>query len=1386
MLDFLLISTKSSKRGMIEIYPHYKCRKSHDLMIRGGDFYAIWLDDAGKWSTDEQDAIDLIDRELDIFAEKNRDKFDGTVKVEHLWDSENGRIDKWHNYCRRQALNSFVSLDEKLVFANDPISKKDYSSKRLPYPLADGNRDSYEKLMSTLYTEEERHKIEWAIGAIVTGASKKLQKFIVLYGAAGTGKSTVINIIEKLFEGYCSVFDAKALGSNKDAFSLEAFSSNPLVAIQHDGDLSRIEDNTKLNSLVSHESMRVNEKYMKTYSNSFKAFLIMGTNKPVKITDAKSGLLRRLIDVTPSGNKLPRKTYDELKEKIDFELGAIAWHCREVFLKDPHYYDAYVPVSMLSSTNDFYNYVVELYFLFSNSDGITLAEAWEHYKEYCDDSNSIQMKRIIFKEELKNYFEEYCDRYTLEDGSRVRSYYKGFRLDKIEGVTEVKQEPKKDDIWLKFDSETSYFDEYCKDELAQYAKENGTPKKSWEYVSSKLSDIDTSKLHYVQISDIQHIVIDFDIKDENGNKCLEKNIEAANKFPPTYAELSKSGGGIHLHYIYKGDAEQLCRIYDDHIEIKVFTGKAPLRRMLTKCNSLPISDISAGLPIKETKMISTKTIENERMLRALIKKNLDKKVHGNTKQSINFIDHLLNEAYDSGMSYDVTNMRNAIIAFAGASSNNKDYCLKVAHNMRFRSDDIKENEDIDNVVDNSETVEQIVFYDVEVFPNLFIICWKFMDEDGKPPKQVSRMINPSAEEVKKLVRFKLIGFNCRRYDNHILYARMLGYSLEQLYLLSKAIIDGNNNVLFGKAYSLSYTDVFDFAATKQSLKKWEIELGIHHKELGLPWNKPVPEEMWLKVAEYCDNDVIATEATFKHLKADWTARQILADLSGLSVNDKTNKLTAKIIFGNDNNPQKKFIYRNLAEPVFELDDDILDFLKETFPEMMVQRHGKAGSLLPYFESYKHENGKSTYRGENISEGGQTFSIPGMYGNVALLDIVSMHPHSALLEVIFGLLYTKRFKDILQARVYIKHKEFDKAGKLLDGLLNPYIEKVKAGEISSKDLAYAIKIAINMVYGMTSAGFDNLFKDPRNIDNIVAKRGALFMVDLKHEVQARGFTVVHIKTDSIKIADATPEIIEFVMNFGKRYGYTFEHEATYEKMCIVNKAAYIAKYKEPEKDENGNDIWWTATATEFQIPYVFKKCFSKEKITFNDYCCTFAVTKGDLYLDMNEDIPQLPPEEAKELETIEKLLNSKDEEKIQKYLTRKGIDSDYLGERYSQLTEKEKLTHNYQFIGKVGSFVPVKSGGGELFRIQDGKPYAATGSSKKRWLEAEVVKTLNLEDNIDISYFDALMNTAIEDIEFHCDFHWFASDAPYIMHGTYEWNDEYGLYSPLYEEQVPFR
>lgn len=1252
-MDFYQIKERSVKGGIIEVYPDFKVTRSKDLMVRGKSFYAIWDESKGLWSTDEYDVQRLVDEELMTYRNRLADTTSDVVRVKLMSEFSTNSWTQYRNYLAHIS-DSSHQLDEQLTFANTEVKKKDYVSKRLPYSLEDGTTEAYDEILGTLYDPEERRKLEWACGAIVSGDARTIQKFIVLYGEAGTGKSTYLNILQKLFAGYYTTFEAKALTSSSNAFSTEVFKSNPLVAIQHDGDLSKIEDNTKLNSIISHEEMTMNEKYKPSYMARVNCFLFMATNKAVKITDAKSGIIRRLIDVRPSGRKVPTKRYHDLMSRLDFELGAIAHKCLEVYRSmGKNYYSNYRPLDMILQTDVFFNFVESNYSIFKEQNSTTLSQAYEMYKTYCDEALvDFKMPRHRFREELKDYFSKFYEM-TRVDGKQIRSYYSNFITAKFTIGDVPKEEPPPS--WLVLDSTKSYFDEIARDYIAQYANPKETPSKKWSDVNTTLQSLDTTRLHYV-ILPHNHIIIDFDLKDDNGEKSVTKNMEEASKWPPTYAEFSKSEKGLHLHYIYDGDPDKLSHIFAEGIEVKVFktgsVGPSSLRRKLSKCNELPIATISSGLPVKEEKVINFNSVKSEKTLRELIKKNLRKEVHPGTKPSIDFIYKLLEDAYKSDMKYDVTDMRSAIFAFANNSTHQPEYCVKLVNKMHFQSEEISENkEDYSN--------DALVFYDVEVFPNLFVVVWKYAGKENT----CVRMVNPTSQEIEDLLRLKLVGFNCRRYDNHILYARYIGYDNTQLYSLSKKIIGESRSAFFGEAYNLSYADVYDFSSKKQSLKKFQIELGIHHQELGIPWDQPVSEDKWDLVAEYCENDVTSLEVVFEDRKEDFIARQILAELSGLSVNDTTQSHTAKIIFGNDQRPQEKFIYTNLSE---------------------------------MFPGYTFENGQSFYRGEDPGEGGYVYAEPGVYENVALLDVASMHPTSIEVLNMFGP-YTKNYSEMKAARIAIKHKEYDKAKQMMGGMLAKYLISPE----QSDALAYALKIVINIVYGLTSASFSNKFRDPRNVDNIVAKRGALFMIDLKHAVQEQGYIVAHIKTDSIKIPNATPEIIKFVMDFGKKYGYTFEHEATYDKFCLVNDAVYIARYKDGKHKGE-----WTATGAQFAHPYVYKTLFSKEPIEFNDLCETKSVSSY-LYLDMNEDKPE---------------------------------------------------EHNYQFVGKVGLFCPIMPGhgGGILLREKDEKYYAATGSKGYRWLEAEAVKALGKESSIDLAYFRGLANSAIDTIKQFADFDWFVN------------------------------
>lgn len=1351
-------------------------------MIRGGDFYAVWVEEKGIWSTNEQDVVRIVDREVKKYAEEYAKQTNDTVIPLYMKSSSSGMIDKWHKYVKQQMRDTYKMLDEKIIFENDPVNKQDYASKRLPYPLLPCDTPAYDRLISTLYSPENRLKIEWAIGAIVTGDSKKIQKFLVFYGKPGSGKSTILSIIDGMFEGYCESFDSKALGDSKNQFALEAFSSNPLVAIEHEGNLSKIEDNTRINSLVSHDKMRMNEKFMKTYTNKFKTFIILSSNHPVKITDAKSGLLRRLIDVNPSGEKIPQREYDQLVEQVKFEYPGIAYHCRQVYLDNKTVFNDYVPVSMMSATNDFYNFVADNYLIFKRENQVTLGHAWELFKNYCDDARvPYPMQQRAFKEELKNYFEEFYDRTTDEDGSRVRSVYKGFKTEIFE-IKAGKRKPEKEvtpteSHWLDFKEQQSIFDKRFENCFAQYGNNEEKPFKKWENVTTTLKDLNTSQLHYILIPEEENLItVDFDIPDEDGNKSFERNFMEACNWPPTYAELSKSGAGIHLEYFYIGDPNDIAPIQSPHIEVKISKGNASLRRKLTKCNSMPIATISSGLKRKEKKLQQEMDgVMTEKGLITLIERNLRKEIHNSTASSVSFISKLLDEAQASGLNYDLTKpyddagntLANDILEFAKHSTNQSDTCEKLVYKMKMKS---------------ADGDDRWVIFDIEVYPNLLLICWKYMEEDIDPSwpwekirdaiihhkNPIIRMYNPTPGEVALFLEKTFLGFNNRKYDNHILYGRSMGYSIPGCYKLSQDIIIKKLG-FFREAYGKSKTDVFDFAnaGNKKSLKKLEIDMGAHHQEMGLDWNKDAPEELWgdkdrsndlveerfndildatPTIGDYCDNDVLATEMAFWWCYQDWITREILAKWSGMTVNDTTNTLVTRIIFGTNRRPQSEFNYRFMGY-VDEKEIDTLEIDFDVDMTWTVFMHGK-----PVFPGYTFENGESWYRDEKVGEGGYVYSEPGMYGNVALLDIASMHPSSIKAEELFGPRYTKLYWDIVEARLAIKHGDFDKVRNMFGGIFAEYLED----ESKAEELANALKIPINSVYGLTSAGFDNPFKDPRNVDNIVAKRGALFMINLKHEVQSRGYKVAHIKTDSIKIPDATPEIIKFVTDYGKLYGYNFEHECTYDRLCLTDKAIYIAKYASVErcielygesyvmsskdccKKNKKKGGKWDATGATFAVPYIYKKLFTGDDIEFKDLCETKAADKGTLYLDMNENLPDVTAEE-KALKKIESDY-------------RKGLLSDTTFEElYKPAVEEVAKGHNYIFTGKVGLFCPIVpgAGGGELVCERDGKYYAVQGTKKKggkevyRFLETEMVERLGLQDKIDYEYFEDLVEDAVK-------------------------------------------
>lgn len=910
-----------NKNKEVYIYPEFvvpRTTKAMGLLVRGGKFQAIYDPESGLWKTEFSTAIAIIDDYVRKYAKEKWTE--ANIPILRMAVPKNGLVKDFNNLLE-SIVNNSEHLDSKLVFSDQEVKMDDYATSVLPYPFDDGvhNHSNWTQFMSRLYSPEDLEKIEWCIGSLVTGGYKKQQKMLVIYGAPGCGKSTVTEILEEMFPDHFGVFDAKKLCNANATFAMQSFREHKMYYVDADSDMSRINDNTNLNKLVAHDSMDVELKNQDSYLDKFQSFLICLTNSNIRFTDANSGLIRRVIDCYTSNNLWPTEEYEYFREQIRYEFSGICYHCAEVYRSAPQKYKHHTAKRMMDDTDPIRMFIQTNYDMLIGSDKICAEVLWTWYKEFCDECefpDIMRKHKQAFRSEMRKYFRKYYDEAEVE-GVRKKCVFEGFKRELFDKELSEPEKTVDFNDWLSLKEQPSKLDYILSECTAQYGNENETPEKSWENVTTKLKDLDTSKLHYILVPG-EHIVIDFDIKDEFGNKCMEKNIEAARKFPKTYAELSKSGGGLHLHYIYVGELSKLKNTFDNDIEIKVYTGKMSLRRRLSKCNDLDVSTISSGLPKKEDKkMLDSKLLESEKNLRKMIEKNLRKEFQPSTAQSVSFIKKLLDDAYDEGFEYDVSDMKPYIQLFASNSTHQADKCLKMVDEMKFISKELKTR--LDNFVSNAEYSlyddPDIVFFDVEVFSNFNCICYK---ERGKD-KEVIKVAMPTPEFVEAFIKKKLVGFNNLSYDNNILYAMLLGLSPYEVFCKSAEIVSANKGEFKGyrDAKLIGYADIFDILADKKSLKKWEIELGIDHVENEHPWDLPIPEYYWDEIMDYCANDVIATEAVWDANKTKIIARQMLSDLSGLSYATSTNNHTKQIIFGNED-PSKELRYTDLKSPSLEV------------------------------------------------------------------------------------------------------------------------------------------------------------------------------------------------------------------------------------------------------------------------------------------------------------------------------------------------------------------------------------------------------------------------------------------------------------------------------------
>ena len=1233
MSDLFLIEKTHGRNGIV-VGPRYNMG-AYDGVSRGHLAY-FW--DGKSWIDIRNDPTPFI-KEVNSAVEEVGSKLmkDGeTVSLRRpQWDD--AELKKIKYFMNSFSGNSKAVFDTKVIFDDQPVTRVMYSTTQLDYHPQDIPTPSFDKVMNAWFPDHTELLL-WFIGAVLMGRTHQIQKMVFIYGKPKSGKSSFLDILSWIFQGYLHEISINRFTDTSNQFATGEFTPSPIL-VDRDANISRIKDKVLFNKFISHEPFMVNAKHIPQFESQFDGILFAASNYVFDMGDpSKDGTARRAVSIYSNGAVIPKHEYDELMWKIKtIELPGIAYKAIEVFKRlGANYSDGLtLDTDMLYKSSITYRFIRDAYMDGKIGEVVKLKDVADMYKDFLanDDLSTINARHRI-KETMESYY-EFASHKRI-NGKDYRSVFFNPNVPKILGVKEETDVKPLEDKEIKYDSKFNYFAHSTFP--GQETNDLGNPKYKWDNVKTTVSDIDQTKLHYMRAPQ-DLIKVDFDAP------TMEENLKLAGPYPPTYGEISKSGKGIHLWYMYTGDdIDTLDHHPHPDIEIKVNTGKSGARRKFTKSNGIEyISKMKPeDLAHKEKKMLQDiENIEfNEKRLRSQIEKSLKKQNTGSTFTEVQFIAHLLDEAQASGEQYDVSDLRQTVMSFAMHSTHQAEGALKTFAKMKWSSAPQEELREINDSHQGFQDIpkEELWMFDIESMQDLFMISYKKYGGETKTyinydPTGKSL----SMDKVNELLAHPLVGFNNLRYDNHIMYGAHLGKSVSEIFEQSTDLVtNGNNNGIYPNAYQLAYADLYDLIPDKKSLKKWEVEMGIKHNELDVDWEATVEENakrLGMSVQEFIDltaeynrDDVDATEKLLDYRWADFEARKMLASLTDKPVSTTTNNLSAAFIFGDDKRPQDKLNWVDLSEE------------------------------FPGYE-YKYDQDKkkmvASYKGVDPSRGGYVYSNPGVYKNVVEVDVSNMHPRSAIAMKYFGP-YADRFEELVNVVGLLKHpteENLEKVSHMLGGALIPYI--TPGSDI--KGLRQSLKIVINAVYGMSSASFDNKFKAAKNKDNVIAKRGALFMINLKEHVESLGYTVIHIKTDSMKIADSNQDIIHDVQDFAKSYGYDMEIAGEYDRIALIDKAQLIAHYKD------GDQLAWHAIGKEFAEPYVYKTLFTHETLDESDYLVTKTTKVGPMYLRDDEQ--------------------------------------------------------GDEFIGKAGSFFPSKTGF-DLMWLKDDKFNSVSGTKGYKWRVAE--------------------------------------------------------------------
>lgn len=153
-----------------------------------------------------------------------------------------------------------VSVNENIDERVSSFCFMPCSFNKIPRSWSPGGAEKILKYIRVLFTDQiELKTVQWIIGVIAVDPSS-VNKFLLLYGPGGTGKSTLIGMLEDIFNGCCGTISSNVLTSKNSTITLDTartIASNRLVTA---GDIDLESNQLNLHvvkEITGHDSVSV-------------------------------------------------------------------------------------------------------------------------------------------------------------------------------------------------------------------------------------------------------------------------------------------------------------------------------------------------------------------------------------------------------------------------------------------------------------------------------------------------------------------------------------------------------------------------------------------------------------------------------------------------------------------------------------------------------------------------------------------------------------------------------------------------------------------------------------------------------------------------------------------------------------------------------------------------------------------------------------------------------------------------------------------------------------------------------------------------------------------------------------------------------------------------